>query len=352
MGAFCGKQANGFTPEGTAVNPCSMSDLEERGLEAGRHAMEAEAAAIRGAAERLDGEFARALHLLLQAEGKIVICGIGKSGHIGGKLAATFSSCGMPAVFLHAAEAFHGDLGVYRAGDPTIVLSKSGSTAEVLRLMPLFKKFRSPVIAILGNTHSPIARAADVVLDAGVPNEADPLDLMPTSSSAVALALGDALAAALVRTRGFTAEEFAAFHPGGQLGRNLLLTVQEVMHPAERVAVATEDETLREVVIRMTRHPLGAACVLDGDGALSGIVTDGDVRRLLSREGEILSLGVRECMTRSPVTARPEMSLGEAARAMEERSSQISVLPVVAGTESPRLAGLLRIHDVYQPNLS
>jgi arabinose-5-phosphate isomerase len=281
----------------------------------------------------------------------LVICGIGKSGHIGAKLAATFSSSGTPSVFLHAAEAIHGDLGVYGPGDPTIVLSKSGSTAEVLRLMPLFRKFQSPVIAIVGNVASPIAEAADVVIDASVENEADPLNLMPTSSSTVSLAIGDALASALAKARAFTAEDFAIFHPGGQLGRNLLMTVGEVMHPVERVACARADETLREVVIRMTKYPLGAACVLSSEGVLEGILTDGDVRRILTEEGDLLAKKVGACMTASPVSATASLSLGEAIRMMEDRDSQISVLPVVE-KGSNKCLGLLRLHDVYQPSFS
>lgn len=330
-----------------------MSETDQTSLETGRQAMLAEAAAIQIAADRMGEAFARAVEIILMAKTKLVICGIGKSGHIGSKLAATFSSCGMPAVFLHAAEAIHGDLGVYRPGDTTIVLSKSGSTGEVLRLMPLFRKFKSPVIAIVGNTDSPIADAADVVLDASVEKEADPLNLMPTSSSTVSLAIGDALASALVHAKEFTAEEFAVFHPGGQLGRNLLMTVNEVMHLKGSIACALPEETLREVVIRMNQFPLGAACVIDKEGTLQGILTDGDVRRLLSEEGagDILALEIGSCMTKSPVATRPAMNLGEAVRLMEERSSQISVLPVV-DTDTDKLVGLLRLHDAYQPGLS
>lgn len=328
-----------------------MTEKSNSGLEVGRQAMQAEAAAIEIAAGRLGEGFERALDIILATKSKLVICGIGKSGHIGGKLAATFSSSGIPSVFLHAAEAIHGDLGVYQPGDPTIVLSKSGSTAEVLRLMPLFKKFNSPVIAILGNMDSPIAELADVVLDASVEKEADPLNLMPTTSSTVSLAIGDALASALVKARDFTAEEFATFHPGGQLGRNLLMTVGDVMHGKERVACAGADETLREVVIQMTRFPLGAACVVDANNQLLGIITDGDIRRLLSGDGEILGKKVGDCMTASPISTHAKMSLGEALRIMEDRPSQISVLPVVAedGTD---FIGLLRLHDAYQPSFS
>lgn len=313
--------------------------------------MQAEAAAIQIAAERMGASFEQAVDILLHCESKLVICGIGKSGHIGGKLAATFSSSGMPAVFLHAAEAIHGDLGVYKPGDPTIVLSKSGSTEEVLRLMPMFKKFQSPVIAIVGNTKSPIAETADVVIDASVEKEADPLNLMPTSSSTVSLAIGDALAAALVNAREFTAEDFATFHPGGQLGRNLSMTVADVMHEVDDVARAASGETLREVVIRMTKHPWGAACVVDGAGKLEGLLTDGDVRRLLSEDGDILAREVGACMTVAPISTQPDKTLGEAVRMMEDRPSQISVLPVVEKV-SGELVGLLRLHDAYQPGLS
>jgi len=328
-----------------------MPHSNQNSLETGRDAMRAEAAAIEMAAARLDGSFAAAVDLILSAQSKLVVCGIGKSGHIGAKLAATFSSSGTPSIFLHAAEAIHGDLGVYQPGDPTIVLSKSGSTAEVLRLMPFFRKFKSPVIAIVGNIESPIAAAADVVIDASVEKEADPLNLMPTSSSTVSLAIGDALAAALAKARDFTAEEFATFHPGGQLGRNLLMTVGEVMHPIERVACAQAGETLREVVIRMTKAPFGAACVVSESGILEGILTDGDVRRILSKEGDILVKKVGDCMTASPISTHPSMSLAEAVRIMEDRTSQISVLPVVDEREG-KCVGLLRLHDVYQPSFS
>ena len=327
-----------------------MSNLGLSRLEVGRQSMQAEAAAIQIAAERLDAAFERALDLILESGSKLVICGIGKSGHIGTKLAATLSSCGIPSVFLHAAEAIHGDLGVYQPGDPTIVLSKSGSTAEVLRLMPMFKQLKSPVIAIVGNMDSPIATAADVVLDSSVEREADPLNLMPTSSSTVSLAIGDALAAALVKARDFTKEEFASYHPGGQLGRNLLMTVGDVMQVADQIACARAEETLREVVIRMTKFPYGAACIVDGANGLAGIITDGDIRRILSQDGDILNFKVGDCMTKSPISTHPNVPLGDAVRMMEDRSSQISVLPVVA--ESGELLGLLRLHDAYQPSFS
>lgn len=334
--------------EGTHRN---TSNAVSGSISIGRDVMRAEAAAIESAACQLGSSFEVAVETILAAPSKLVVCGIGKSGHIGAKLAASFSSSGTPAVFLHAAEAIHGDLGVYQPGDPTILLSKSGSTGEVLRLIPFFKRYQSPIIAILGKIESPIGAAADVVIDASVVQEADPLNLMPTSSSTVSLAIGDALAAALAKARNFTAEEFATFHPGGQLGRNLLMTVNEVMHPVRGVACVPREATLRDVVIEMTRTPLGAACVLTADGSLEGIITDGDIRRILSTEADILEKQVAECMTSGPVFARPEMTLGEAVRIMEDRSSQISVLPVVEGAQD-KCVGLIRLHDAYQPNLA
>ena len=328
-----------------------MSSNVSDSLETARAAMRAEAAAIEASAGRLSAAFEKAVEILQAAGSKVVVCGIGKSGHIGSKLAATLSSSGTPAVFLHAAEAIHGDLGLYQAGDPTILLSKSGSTEELLRLLPFFRKQKSPIIAIVGNTESPLAEAADAVLDASVEREADPLNLMPTASSTVSLALGDALASALVKARGFTAEEFAGFHPGGQLGRNLLLTVGDVMHPLERVARVAETANLREVVIEMSRCALGAACMVDDKGALVGLLTDGDVRRLLTEEDLDLSKAVGECMTRNPIAISKAITLGEAVRLMETRRSQISVLPVTE-PETGVLLGLFRLHDAYQPNFS
>lgn len=228
-----------------------------------RTAMEIEADAIRAASMRLDGKFLRAVEALFNHSGKIIISGMGKSGYVAQKIAATFSSTGSPSVFLHPAEAVHGDLGVYTPGDPTILISKSGSTAELVRLIPILREFHSPLIGILGNLNSTLSREVDVVLDGSVECEADPLNLAPTASVAVALSLGDALAAALMTKRNFQAQDFARFHPGGQLGRNLLLQVSDVMHGLDAIATVGPSTPLKDVVIEMTRYPLGAACVLD-----------------------------------------------------------------------------------------
>jgi arabinose-5-phosphate isomerase len=311
--------------------------------------MRIEAEAIRKASERLDVGFSRAIEILGGHSGKIIVSGLGKSGYIAQKIAATLSSTGSPAFFLHPADAAHGDLGVYTPGDPTILISKSGATIELLRLIPILREFHSPLIGILGNLNSLLSRELDVVLDAGVEREADPLDLAPTASTAVALALGDALAAVLMKVRDFQPLDFARNHPGGQLGRNLWLHVADVMHGPGRVAFVQPSATLKEVVIAMTQFPLGAACILDEQNRLVGIITDGDVRRAFRKYDDIRLLTAEQVMISTPTTIAPDATLALAVERMEKRASQISVLPVVA--DDGECLGLLRIHDIYQANL-
>jgi arabinose-5-phosphate isomerase len=333
---------------GSALNHLSSSPPAKDWQQIARAVLTAEAQALTAAAVRLNHNLANAVELLLNHQGKAVVSGIGKSGHIGQKIAATLASTGTPAVFLHAAEAVHGDLGIYTPGDPSILISKSGSTAELLRLIPVLRQFRSPLIAIVGNLNSPMAHQANVVLDAQVEKEADPLNLAPTCSTTVALALGDALAVALMMARRFTDKDFARYHPAGQLGRNLWLTVAEVMHRDEAVAWVNPATPLRQVIIAMSQRPLGAACVVEADFQLLGIITDGDLRRALLTHEDIRGLQAADCMTRQPVTIAPEAGLREATRLMEDRTSQIAVLPVV-DPRSQRCLGLIRIHDIYQP---
>jgi arabinose-5-phosphate isomerase len=321
-------------------------DGSEEWLAAARAAVEIEAAALARAAARLDGELIRAVELILAHPGKVVVTGIGKSGHIARKIVATLSSTGSAAVFLHPAEAVHGDLGIYTAGDPTLLISKNGSSAELLALVPLLRDFQSPLIGILGNAASPLARHVDVFLDASVEREADPNNLAPTASAVTALALGDALAIALMRARNFTPEAFGRFHPGGQLGRNLRLSVREVMHTGEEVARVASDSSMKEVIIAMTRCPLGAACVLAADGTLAGLITDGDLRRALTTHDDIRDLRAADVMTCQPVSIGPEARLADALERMERRASQISVLPVVE--TDGRALGLIRLHDVFR----
>jgi arabinose-5-phosphate isomerase len=315
-------------------------------LQSARQVLLAEARALEAASARLDGEFERAVDLLARHAGKVLVTGIGKSGIIAQKIAATLCSVGQPAVFLHPVEALHGDLGLYTPGDPTIVVSRSGNTAELLRLVTQLKAVASPVIGILGAPQSSLGVLMDVVLDASVRAEADPNNLAPTASASVAMGLGDALAIGLIERRGFTPADFARFHPAGQLGRNLLLRVSEVMHPLAQVATAAATDPLRQVVIGMTSRPLGAACVLDSQGRLAGLITDGDVRRALRQHDDIRGVVAAEVMTARPAAISPGASVHEALRKMEDRGSQISVLPVV--DETGLCVGLLRLHDLYQ----
>jgi len=276
-----------------------------------------------------------------------VVTGIGKSGHVARKIAATLCSTGAPSVFLHPAEAVHGDLGVYSPGDPTVLISKSGATDELVRLVPTLREFRSPIIGILGSPAGPLAALVDVVLDASVRREVDPNNLAPTASAVVALSIGDALAVALIHARSLSVEEFGRLHPGGQLGAALRLRVGDVMHVGEDVAWVRPEEPLKEVVVAMTLRPLGAACVVDGSGEFLGIITDGDLRRALRAHDDIRGLTARDVMTRNPVTIPPDARLAEALERMENRPSQISVLPVVEAA-SNRCLGLVRLHDLYR----
>jgi arabinose-5-phosphate isomerase len=317
--------------------------ISEDLLQTGRDALGVEARAILRAAQRLDQTFVHAVQIISECQSKVVVSGIGKSGRIGEKIAATLCSTGTPAVFLHPAEAAHGDLGVYIPGDPTLMISKSGTTQELLSLLPVLRELKSPLIGLLGSPEAPLARELDVVLDASVQEEADPHNVAPTASTTVALAIGDALAIAVMRARDFTLSEFARNHPHGMLGRNLRLAVADVMHQGDEVAWVRPRDSVRDVIVAMTEHPLGAACVVDSDRRLEGLITDGDLRRALRTHDDIRGLGARDIMTRHPVTVSPTAKLHEALRMMEDRSSQISVLPVVDG----RCLGLVRIHDVY-----
>ncbi len=319
-------------------------------LESARALLAAEAAALSELAARIGAPFERAVDRIAAHRGKVVVCGVGKSGLIGQKVAATLCSTGTPAIFLHAADAVHGDLGILQPGDPVILVSRSGTTAELVRLIPVLRGFGSPLIAIVGNLSSPLAEQADVVLDIGARPEADPLGLVPTTSALLTLALGDALAAALMTKRGFGPSDFARFHPAGQLGRNLTLTVGEALQPLERCACARPGDSLRDTVIAMTRHPHGAACVLGTDGTLAGLITDGDLRRALGRGVDLNAARAADIMTANPIRAHGPMSLAEAARLMEDRPSQISVLPVTDAATN-RCLGLIRIHDIYQAGL-
>ena len=317
-------------------------------LKAGIRVIEAEVAAMQELVGRLERGFSDAVEVLLDCRSKVVVTGLGKSGHIARKIASTFCSTGTPAVFLHASEAGHGDLGIYTPGDPVIAVSKSASTAELIHVAPVFKQKGSKLIGILGRKQGPLAELADIVLDASVIREADPLGIVPTASTITTLALGDALAGALMEARNLTEAEFARNHPSGQLGRNLQLTVADVMHSLPNCAVVELNTSLKKLVISMTDYPLGAALIMDGKERLCGLVTDGDLRRALAGDEDVRNMSAAHLMNSDPICIQPDASLQDAVCIMEDRPSQIAVLPVTEASTG-RPLGLLRLHDVYQP---
>jgi len=315
-------------------------------LATGRTVLALETQSLQAASERLDHNFTRVVDLIRRARGKVIVVGLGKSGHVAQSVSATLCSLGTSAVFLHASEASHGDIGVVGSGDVVILISKSGATPELVRLAPALRAAGAKLVALVGNLRSPLAGEADAVLDATVAREADPLGLAPTSSAVVALAFGHALAVALAQARKFGLKDFARTHPSGQLGRNVTLRVADIMHGMKEIAVVKPRDSMRDVVVAMTSRPLGAACVVDKSGKLAGLVTDGDLRRALQKFEDIRPLKAADVMTIKPIQISPETLLGDALRLMEERTSQISVLPV-AGANG-RCLGLLRLHDIYQ----
>ncbi len=316
-------------------------------MKAARAAMVIESEAVAAAAARLGENLLLAVELILRRPGKLVVIGVGKSGHVGRKIAATLSSTGTPAVFVHPAEAAHGDLGVCAPGDAALMISNAGASAELVRLVPFLKELGAPLIGIIGSPRSALAARMDVVLDASVEREADPEGIVPTASSTVALAVGDALAVALLTARGFTSRDFARLHPGGLLGRSLRFRVREAMHQGEDVAWVAPEDSLKQVVIAMTSRPLGAACVVDAEHRLAGLITDGDLRRALQSHDDIRELKAADVMTANPVTIGPEARLLDAMRLMEDRPSQISLLPVIEPSGG-RCVGLIRLHDICQ----
>ena len=302
------------------------------------------------AADRVAESVVKSSDIISNHSGKVVLCGMGKSGLIAQKIAATLCSIGNKAVFLHAAEAVHGDLGIYAPGDPTILISKSGATEEMLRLIPILKEFNSPLIGILGNMKSPLVRQMDIVLDASVQKEADPLGIVPTSSTTLTLAIGDAIVGVLMSQGDFKQDDFARLHPAGDLGRRLRLIVENIMQSIQDVASVSKNDNLRKVVIEMTEKPQGAALVVDGENQLIGIITEGDLRRALADGKDIDKITVIDLMTPNPIAININSPLKEAIILMEDRKSQISVLPVVKN-DGKTCAGLLRLHDIYQKNL-
>jgi arabinose-5-phosphate isomerase len=299
-------------------------------------------------AERIDESFEHACRILLACKGRVVVTGMGKSGHIGKKIAATLASTGTPAFFVHPGEASHGDLGMITAGDVVIALSNSGTTAELITILPLLKLLAVPVIALTGNPASELATTADVHLNVGVSEEACPLNLAPTSSTTVTLVMGDALAIALLEARGFTANDFAMSHPGGALGRRLLLKIDSIMHTGDAIPSIALGSALSRALLEMSSKGLGMTAVVDQTGVLIGIFTDGDLRRAIDRGIDIHSSPIDDIMTRNCRTIRPGTMAAEALRIMED--NKITVLVAVDGDNKP--VGVIHTHDLLKAGVA
>ena len=312
-----------------------------------RKVLETEAAAILALVRRLDGRFDAAVQLLRHCAGRVIVTGMGKSGIICRKIAATLTSTGTAAFFLHPAEAFHGDLGVIQGNDVVIALSYSGETEEILRLLETIRRLGATLIAITGAPSSSLAQAADVALDCSVAEEACPMNLAPTASTTAALAIGDALAMTLLVEKGFKPEDFANLHPGGKLGKRLM-RVESLMHGGKQCPAVRADTRMHDVIYEMSSKGLGMTCVLDGGDALLGIITDGDLRRHMDRAPGILELTAADVMTRAPVSIPPTTLATEALNIMEQR--KITSIPVVDG-DTRRVAGVVHLHDLWRTEM-
>lgn len=321
-----------------------MVNNPEKMIELGREVINIEALAVNALLDRLDETFAAACQTMDQCQGRVVVTGMGKSGHIGGKLAATLASTGTPAFFVHPGEASHGDLGMITPGDVVLALSNSGETAEVLTILPIIKRMNTPLIAMTGNPDSTLAHESDVHIDVSVEKEACPLDLAPTASTTAALVMGDALAIALLQARGFTHEDFARSHPGGSLGKRLLLRVSDMMHDGDQMPVVQSSATLRDAVMEMTAKGLGMTAVLDDDKNLVGIFTDGDLRRSLDEKHDVHTATVTQVMTSGGIRIAADKLAAEALKLMDEK--QINALLVT--DDQGKLVGALNMHDLLR----
>lgn len=316
-------------------------------LEEAKDVLQQEAKGIENLIPKLDQNFVNAIHMIMESKGRVVVTGMGKSGHIARKISATLASTGTPAIFLHPGEAIHGDLGMVTGDDVVLAISKSGETREVLNMLPSLKRIGAKIIAIVGEHNSTLAKNSDVILDASVEKEACPLGLAPTTSTTVALALGDALAVVLLSCHHFTKDQFAIFHPGGSLGRKLLLTVENVMHKGEDNPVISEDSTVQDALFMMTEKGLGAVSVVDEDGVLVGLVTDGDVRRGLETGSNFLQWPVDAMMTKSPRIITNDKLAAEAMHIMEKNQPRpITVLPVV--DKDRKAVGMIHLTDLLR----
>ena len=317
-------------------------------IELGLAVLKTEAEAVSALAERLDERFTRACEMILNCSGRIVVTGMGKSGHIGNKIAATLASTGTPSFFMHSGEASHGDLGMITPDDLVIALSNSGETSEITLLLPLLKRLGIPLLALTGKPESTLARSADIHLDVSVSKEACPLGLAPTSSTTATLAMGDALAVAVLEARGFTEEDFALSHPGGNLGRRLLLRVSDIMHSGDAIPLVNTETSLKDTLLEMTAKGLGMAGVIDAaSGQLTGIYTDGDLRRTFEHMPNIKTAKVRDFMTADCVTISAERIASEALKIMHDK--KINALMVV--DDKLQIQGALNMHDLLRAGI-
>ena len=313
-------------------------------IEKAKEVIRKEAEAILNLEKKINSEFQKAVELILKCRGRVIVTGIGKSGIIGKKIAATLNSTGTAALFLHPVEGLHGDLGLVRRDDVVIAITKSGETEELQQLFPLFKRLGVPIISLTGSPGSQTAEKSDIVLDVSVEEEACPNNLVPTSSTTAALVMGDALAIALLEERHFSAEDFALLHPGGYLGKRLLLKVKDVMHTGASIPMVSEDANMKEVILEMTSKRFGATTVVNDKKELVGIFTDGDLRRLVERTEEIFKLKAREIMSRNPKTIEEEALAAKALNRME--FFNITCLIVPNGNKEP--VGILHLHDLLK----
>lgn len=320
-----------------------MQDIE-RICELGRAVIKTEADAIHALLDRIDSKFAYACQCLLTCEGRIIVIGMGKSGHIGKKIAATFASTGSPAFFVHPGEANHGDIGMITKKDAVLALSNSGETEEILSLLPFIKRLDIPLIAMTGKPDSTLAQTATVNLDVSVTKEACPLGLAPTSSTTATLVMGDALAISLLQKRGFTANDFALSHPGGTLGRRLLLKVDEIMHTGTAIPKVNYDALLKTALVEMTQKKLGVTTIVDKNDALAGIFTDGDIRRAFDNNADIHKTSIHQIMTKNPKVIRPGLLAAEALHIME--TYKITALVIVNEENNP--VGVVHMHDILR----
>lgn len=321
----------------TETNKQSFRQLAER-------VIDIETAAVSGLKRFLNDDFEQACELLLNCRGRVIVIGMGKSGHIGGKIAATLASTGTPAFFVHPGEASHGDLGMITEHDVVVAISNSGETGELLAIAPLIKRRGVKLVSMTGNPKSTLAEIADVHVCIAVEQEACPLGLAPTSSTTATLVMGDALAVALLNARGFTADDFAMSHPGGSLGRRLLLHIHDVMHSGERMPMVEEQATISEALLEMSRKGLGMTGVTNAEGGLAGIFTDGDLRRILDQRIDLHSTAIAQVMTRNPVTIKPDVLAAQGLKLMEDR--KINGLFVVDEHGTPQ--GALNMHDLLK----